>query len=59
MIFITNLNTFGSIMFLTLQIMDLKNVTLTKIIHIVIKAWMHNTYDINLICYQNIFIFNM
>jgi hypothetical protein len=46
-------------MFLTLQIMDLKNVTLTKIIHIVIKAWMHNTYDINLICYQNIFMFNM
>jgi hypothetical protein len=38
MIFITDLNTFGSIMFLTLQIMDLKNVTLTKIIHIVIKA---------------------
>jgi hypothetical protein len=38
LIFITNLNTFGLIMFLTLQIMDLENVALTKIIHIVIKA---------------------
>jgi hypothetical protein len=38
MIFITNLNTFGLIMFLILQIMDLKNVALPKIIHIVIKT---------------------
>jgi hypothetical protein len=38
MISITNLNIFGLIMFLTLQIMDLKNVALTKIIHIMIKA---------------------
>jgi hypothetical protein len=30
MIFIINLDTFGLILFLTLQIMDLKNVALTK-----------------------------
>jgi hypothetical protein len=38
-IFITNLNTFGSKVFLTLKIMDFKNVPLTKVIHVyVIKG---------------------
>jgi len=32
--FIADLNTFGSKMFLTLKIMDLKNVPLTKTIHV-------------------------
>jgi hypothetical protein len=32
--FITDLNTFGSKMFLTLKIMDLKNVPLTKAIYV-------------------------
>jgi hypothetical protein len=34
MIFITNLNTFDSNMFLTLKIMDFENVTLIKMVHI-------------------------
>jgi hypothetical protein len=33
-VFITNLNTFGSKVFLTLKIMDFKNVPLTKVIHV-------------------------
>jgi hypothetical protein len=33
-VFITDLNTFDSKVFLTLKIMDLKNVTLTKVVHI-------------------------
>jgi hypothetical protein len=33
-IFITNLNTFGSKVFLTLKIMDFENVALTKVVHI-------------------------
>jgi hypothetical protein len=38
-IFITNLNTFGSNMFLTLKIMNFENVALTKVVHIyVIKG---------------------
>jgi len=37
--FITHLSTFGSKLFLTLKIMDLKNVALTKVVHIyVIKV---------------------
>jgi hypothetical protein len=32
-IFIINLNTFGSKMFLTLKIMDFENVPLTKVVH--------------------------
>jgi hypothetical protein len=32
-VFITNLNTFGSKMFLTLKYMDFKNVPLMKVIH--------------------------
>jgi len=36
---ITNLNTFGSNMFLTLKIVDFENVALTKVVHIyVIKG---------------------
>jgi hypothetical protein len=38
-IFTTNLNTFGSKMFLTLKIMDFENVPLTKVVHVyVIKG---------------------
>jgi hypothetical protein len=33
-IFITNFNTFGSKMFLTLKIMDFESVALTKVVHI-------------------------
>jgi hypothetical protein len=33
-VFITHLNTFGSKVFLTLKIMDFKNMVLTKFIHI-------------------------
>jgi hypothetical protein len=33
-IFITNLSTFGSKVFLTLKIMDFENVSLTKVIHV-------------------------
>ncbi len=32
--YITNLSTFGSNAFLTLKIMDFKNVALTKVVHI-------------------------
>ncbi len=35
-IFITNLNTFGSNLFLTFKIMDFENVPLTKVIKILI-----------------------
>jgi hypothetical protein len=38
-VFITNLNTFGSNMLLTLKIIDFENVALTKVVHIyVIKG---------------------
>jgi len=38
-IFITHFSTFGSIVFLTLKIMDSENVPLTKVVHIyVIKG---------------------
>jgi hypothetical protein len=38
-VFTTNLNTFGSKMFLTLKIMDFENVPLTKVVHVyVIKG---------------------
>jgi hypothetical protein len=33
-IFITNLSTFGSKMFLTLKTMDFKNVPLTKVVNV-------------------------
>jgi hypothetical protein len=37
--FITDLNTFGSKVFLTLKIMDFENVILTKVVHVyVIRA---------------------
>jgi len=32
-VFITNLNTFGSKMLLTLKIMDFENVLVTKVVH--------------------------
>ncbi len=38
-VYITNFNTFGSNMLLTLKIMDFENVALTKVVHIyVIKG---------------------
>jgi hypothetical protein len=40
-IFITNLNTFGSKVLLTLKIMDLENVPLTKIVHIYVIEGMN------------------
>jgi hypothetical protein len=43
--YITNLSTFCSNKLLTLKIMDVKNVTLTKVVHIyVIEGMMHNIY---------------
>jgi len=32
-VFITHFSTFGSIVFLTLKIMDFENVSLTKVVH--------------------------
>jgi len=40
-IFITHLSTFGSKMFLTLKIMDFKNVVLTKVVHIYVIEGMN------------------
>jgi hypothetical protein len=40
-VFISNLNTFDSNMLLTLKIMDSKNVTLTKLIHIYVIEGMN------------------
>jgi hypothetical protein len=40
-VFITLLNTFGSKVFLTLKIMNLKNVFLTKVIHIYVIEGMN------------------
>jgi hypothetical protein len=39
--FITDLNTFGSKMFLTLKIMDFENVFLTKIVHVYVIEGMN------------------
>ncbi len=43
-IFITNLNTFGSNMLLTLKIMDFQNMALTKVIHIYVIEGMNAWY---------------
>jgi hypothetical protein len=40
-IFITNLNTFSSKVFLTLKIMDFENVVLTKVVRIYVKQGMN------------------
>ncbi len=40
-IFITNLNTFGSKVLLTLKIMDLENVPLTKVVHVYVIEGMN------------------
>jgi len=59
-VFITHFSAFGSKMFFWPWIMDFENVALTKIVHIyVIKAWMHNIYNIKSFCSQNVFIFTM
>jgi hypothetical protein len=39
--FITNLSTFGSKVFLTLKIMDFKNVSLTKLVHVYVIEGMN------------------
>jgi hypothetical protein len=39
--YITNLSTFGSKVFLTLKIMDFKNVALTKVVHIYVIEGMN------------------
>ncbi len=43
-IFITNLSTFGSKMFLTLKIMDFENVHVTKVIHVYMIEGMNAQY---------------
>jgi len=40
-IFITNLNTFGSKVFLTLKLMDFENVPLTKVVHVYVIEGMN------------------
>jgi len=40
-IFITNLNSFGSNMLLTLKIMDFENVALAKVVHIYVIEGMN------------------
>jgi hypothetical protein len=40
-VLITNLNTFGSKMLLTLKIMDFESVTLTKVVHIYVIMGMN------------------
>jgi len=40
-VFITNLNTFGSKVFLTLKIMDFENVFLTKVVHVYVIEGMN------------------
>jgi hypothetical protein len=40
-VFITDLSTFGSNVFLTLKIMDFENVTLIKVVHIYMIEGMH------------------
>jgi len=42
--FIIDFNTFGSNVFLTLKIMDLKNVALMKIVHIYVIEGMNAQY---------------
>jgi hypothetical protein len=43
-VFITNLNTFGATMFLTLKIMDFESVVLTKVVHIYVIEGMNASY---------------
>jgi hypothetical protein len=40
-VFITNLNTFGSNVLLTLKIMDFRNMALTKVVHIYVIEGMN------------------
>ncbi len=42
--YITKLSTFGSIVFLTLKIMDFENVALTKVVHIYVIKGMNALY---------------
>jgi hypothetical protein len=43
-IYITNLSTFGSKVFLTLKIMDFENVPLTKIVHVYVTEGINAQY---------------
>jgi hypothetical protein len=43
-VFITNFNTFGSKMLLTLKIMVFKSVALTKVVHIYVIEGMNASY---------------
>jgi hypothetical protein len=59
-IFIINLNTFGSKVFLHLKIMDFDDMFLTKVVHVhVVESTMYNIHDIKSICSQNVFMFKM
>ncbi len=40
-VFMTDLNTFGSKVFLTLKIMDFENVPLTKVVHVYVIECMN------------------
>jgi hypothetical protein len=40
-VFMTDLNTFGSKVFLTLKIMDFENVSLTKLVHVYVIEGMN------------------
>ncbi len=60
-VFIINLNKFGSKMFSTLKIMDFENVPLAKVVHVYVieGTWMHKIHDIKSIYSQNVFISKM
>ncbi len=57
-VFIIDLNTFGSKVLLTLKIMDFENVPLTKVVHVYVieGTWMYKIHDIKSIYSQIVFI---
>jgi hypothetical protein len=56
-VFVTNLNTFGSKVLLTLKIMDFENVPLTKVVHVyVIEGMNEIIHDIKSIFSQNVML---
>ncbi len=59
MIFITDLNTFGSKVLLILKSMDFKHVPLTKFVHVYVIEGMNAWYTWYKICSQNVFISKM
>ncbi len=50
-VFVTNLNTFGSKVPLSLKIMDFENVPLTKVIHVYVIEGMNAKYTFNKIIF--------